>query len=544
MTDHDKVWTLLSRVNVLIVMDGREGTAHYASFGPGDLSTDPSNGDAYFGLSEVIHTLTSEGPYISRFKVTKAHRDTDVRNAADLINFRFDAHDLSAYDEIWLIGVAAPGETTPMSDSELCALARFMDKGGGVFATGDHEDLGVELNGKVPRVRSMRKWYYPFPGPRGEPVAPPAIGNDRIDTTQFNPVVRFDNQSDDIPQRIKPLLFIFSNSYFITYAYPHPLLCGPNGTITVLPDHMHEGEVIEPWDINTTLTFEGESFVEYPKDKFGIQERPKIIAWGEVIASTDPSSEPAHTGDPGYVATARSFGVIGAYDGHRVGVGRVAVDSTWHHFFDINLIGDPIAPPPKTEGFKASPSGLDALADIKTYYRNIGTWITRPEALTRNFSGIAWAALHSQPLNMIVSRRRIYTNKEIVHIGSLALESFRRVTPPCTFIAALRGFQAEQEFPIPIPDPDPWSNPPRGDPPVIDPSIILKIALGSAIVNLAKDRNKLESLEPEEAVSEIVGVVREGILTGLKGLGKDIAQYIEGLEKVAGKLQSGRTKPN
>ncbi len=92
-------------------MDGKIGSPHYASFGPGDLNRDPRSGDQYFGLSEFIKTLTSEGPFISQFNITKAHRDTDINHAADIEPFRFDEHDLSVYDEIWLFGVAALGET-------------------------------------------------------------------------------------------------------------------------------------------------------------------------------------------------------------------------------------------------------------------------------------------------------------------------------------------------------------------------------------------------------------------------------------------------
>ena len=79
----------------------------------GDPNTNPSDAyaDDYFGLSELVGTLTSGSSLISRFGVTKAHRDTDVRNAADIENFRFDEHDLSVYDEIWLFGLAIPGET-------------------------------------------------------------------------------------------------------------------------------------------------------------------------------------------------------------------------------------------------------------------------------------------------------------------------------------------------------------------------------------------------------------------------------------------------
>ena len=141
--------------------------------------------------------------------------------------------------------------------------------------------------------------------------------------------------------------------------YPHPLLCSTHGPIDVLPDHMHEGEVIEPWDLSASLAFGAKSFVEYPTDVHGYQEKPQIVAWGKVIELRPTRARRVpYTGEPDYPANARPFGVVGAYDGHRVGVGRVAVDSTWHHFFDINLIGDPVAAFPKTQGFRASPEGL------------------------------------------------------------------------------------------------------------------------------------------------------------------------------------------
>lgn len=112
---------------------------------------------------------------------------------------------------------------------------------------------------------------------------------------------------------------------------------------------------------------------------------------GETIVST----EDTHVDDPTHIANARSFGVVGAYDGHRVGVGRVTVDSTWHHFFDINLIGDPVAPFPKTQGFKASADGLLALGHIEAYFRNIGVWLARPGSLTKLFGAAAWFVLRS-----------------------------------------------------------------------------------------------------------------------------------------------------
>jgi len=521
-------------IKVLLVMDGRVYSSHYASFGPGDQSADPSSGDAYFGLSEFVRALTG-GPF-PRFAVTKAHRDTDVNGAADIEHFTFDSVDLSVYDEIWLFGVAAPsGTDNPMTDSELIALTNFMNGGGGVFATGDHENLGVELNGRVPRVRSMRKWYYPDPGPLGEPAAPPAIGPTRIETTQREAgesFTHFDDQSDDIPQPLTLRWYSIPTSPFTIARYPHPLMCGLKGPIVVAPDHMHEGEVITPWDLNATLDFDGQDFVEYPSDGQGRQWPPEIVAWGHVVPETITSTEGAHIGDPTDVAIPRTFGVVGAYDGQRVGVGRVVVDSTWHHFFDINLIGDPIAPFPKTLGFKWSPTGQAALADIETYYRNIAYWIARPRILGLMFPALAWAALTSQPLNMIVNPTGSYRYDDIVRIGALGLESVHRYLPPCSVVVLL--WQYLVEGPVRVLPPDPWAGPSdHGDPVFVDPTALVQATLGGAVVALARERAEIEGLPAEEAVRSLRQVAARGVTHGLRELGAGIGRYGAGLVEIA-----------
>ena len=539
----DKIWPFLVGIRALIVMDGRPHSGHYASFGAGDLNPDPTTGDAFFGLSEFVGTLTSDTPYFNRVIVTKAHRDTDIRGAADIEHFRFDKQDLSVYDEIFLFGVAGPGETdAPMTDAELAALAVFMDGGGGVFATGDHEDLGVVMNGRVPRVRSMRKWYYPSPGPLGEPVAPPAIGSDRIETTQpghGESFVHFDDQSDDIPQPLTLLWYSYRLNLFYNQTYPHPLLCGPGGAIKVAPDHMHEGEVIEPWDAGATLNFSGHNVVEYPTGPTGQKPLPEIVAWGTVRAETDTSTEGAHVGDPGHVANARRFGVVGAYDGHRARVGRVAVDSTWHHFFDINLIGDPVAPFPKTQGFNASPTGVQALEDIRAYYRNLATWLARPSALSRIFAGAAWYALRTQPLAMIVNPRRRYSHADLLNIGTLALKNIYRIAPPCSVLISLLPYFVDG--PVKVVPPDPWAGPQPGDPPFIDPGIFLRVALGGAIAALAVEREKVLKLEPHEAAGLVARVTHEGITKGMQGLGSELGRYADGLGGLARGLRQAGT---
>ena len=64
----------------------------------------------------------------------------------------------------------------------------------------------------------------------------------------------------------------------------------------------------------------------------GTSERVKP----EVIATSHNSQGIVQKG----VVNTRPFGAIGSYDGHRANVGRVLVDATWHHFFNVNLIGD------------------------------------------------------------------------------------------------------------------------------------------------------------------------------------------------------------
>jgi hypothetical protein len=530
------IWPHFPKISILIVMDGPPGSAHYATFGPGDQT---SGGDEYFGLSEVVATLASGGALFSSFAVTKAHRDTDVRGAADIQNFRFDQHDLSVYDEIWLIGLAGNGGTlSTMSDAELGALGAFMNGGGGVFATGDHEDLGVVLCGRVPRVRAMRKWYFPSAGPNGEPVAPPAIGVDRIETTQpghNESFVQFDDQSDDIPQPLTLRYYTYAQTIFWSRVYPHPLLCGPVGAIKAFPDHMHEGEVVVPTNLNAAFTVNGQPFVEFPTLN-GVQPAPEIVAWGKVLAETNTSTESAHVGDPGNVANARSFGVVGAYDGHRAGIGRVAVDSTWHHFFDINLIGDPVAPAPKNQGFRASPAGQAALAQIHAYYRNIGFWLARPTAQAQMLPLIAWTALHTQPLNMIVNPRRDYDFRGILQIGALGLQNLLRFVPPCTITMWHWHWLQFVAGPGPVPLPDPWALP-QGDP-VIDPEIVSQALLGGAVVELSRSRTAFEGLDAHALVEAARQAARRGSVSALRALGGEMNRYGAGLTQTARALGS------
>ena len=229
--------------------------------------------------------------------------------------FRFDdpSVNLLDYDVIWLFGDLGyddggpvgppftdpqsgnPGEPGRLSDSELGKITEFMQAGGGVFAVGDHDGLGAGMCGFIPRVRYMRKWFDARDTSAGLPPSASVpnwplqnyqlsngVWVSRMDTLIANPtydqnpetrawittnstgdpVLLFDDQSDDIPQKLTVLV------------PSHPAVQGATGVLQVYPDHMHEGEVMAPtgaqlaWTSATdkTLSFAGPKFTEFPSD--------------------------------------------------------------------------------------------------------------------------------------------------------------------------------------------------------------------------------------------------------------------------------------
>lgn len=454
------IWLRPCTVRILMVTDGG------GSF---------TNAD--FGLTELLNVLSvSPGPYV-RFAVTKAHRGSGAANA-DITSFRFDTTDLSQYDEIWMFAVARGSSS--ISDSELSAISSFMDSGGGVFATGDHEDLGVVMCGKVPRVRSMRRWWWPSPGPNGEPVAPRVDGPGRHDTTRQGALAptEFEDQSDDVPQVIEPKLYHAPGPHiFREYVYPHPLLCGPKGVINYLPDHPHEGHCEVPADLTMSFTFNGASFDEYPTLPDGTRLAPEVIATGR----NGPGISDAAKG----TVQPRTIGSIGAYDGHRASVGRVVVDSTWHHFFNVNLIGDPAAAEPaQRTGFAASAIGLAKYEEIKAYFRNIAVWLARPERHSCMRWRIIWDSRWYSRLLMdfrpYKSLREIPLY-EFIRLGTVARDVLGRLASQCQSTQWLFDL-LEELMPFELIRPvRPW--PPLPDPPPdFDP---IRIYYAHAAVNAA-----------------------------------------------------------
>ncbi len=220
----------------------------------------------------------------------------------------------------------------------------------------------------------MRKWFSESDDDSRIPaLAPknwPGSGATRADTLQadLDGSWHFDNQSDDQPQKLTAVL---------QAGLAHPILQGPDGPLAIFPDHMHEGEVALPWTLNDTLTFNGQSFLEYPSLD-GHQEGPSIIARGTVNGGHTTVVEGSLCEQQNFVSDGtptapggRSLDILCAYDGHKVGVGRVVTDSSFHHYIDLNVIGDPCGVAEKQQGLTKGPH----FAEMAAFYNRTVLWL-------------------------------------------------------------------------------------------------------------------------------------------------------------------------
>lgn len=325
-------WWRKCKTKVLIVADGG------LNFGMGG-----------FDLSEFLTTFNElEVLTGSNYEVTLAHRSGIINSPNPVVvnhisSFNFATSvDLNDFDQVWLFAISSGGS---IAVNEINAIEDYMDNGGGLFATGDHGSLGRTMCGNIPRVQDMRFWNNTPVGSTNDTNEVSMSGRRRNDTNQPRPgsstANTFDHQSDDIPQTIA--VRTFQNGM------PHPLLSikkalRPSGIIDIMPDHPHEGEAAP----ETSFTVNG---VNVPT---------QIIATSFVVGGNTSGGKDGT--DP------HCFPSIAVWDGRQAKVGRIVIDSTWHHFVNINL-----------NGAGSSQGGLTA-ADfevVRNYYMNIAKWMTR-----------------------------------------------------------------------------------------------------------------------------------------------------------------------
>lgn len=279
-------------------------------------TTDDWNIDRFSLLREHLNSLVNDdGGRLC--EVTARNR---AQNAAgdDPILSRLDNADL---DELWLFAVDA-GDGLSLKDCE--GITRFRQRGGGILATRDHQDLGSSIC-TIGGIGAAHFFHSQNPDPDESRRAP-------------------DDQ--DTPSISWPNYHSGSNGDYqrVTAVAPvHDLLRGsdsPSGLIEYIPAHPHEGAVGVP---------QGETHA-------------RVIAAG-VSQATD-----------------RPFNLVVAFestqDKHGNKLGRGVAESSFHHFVDYNWDIDQGCPSFLLEapgdGIRREPKKLE---DIKTYVRNLAVWL-------------------------------------------------------------------------------------------------------------------------------------------------------------------------
>lgn len=515
----------------------------------------------YFGLSEVLDTLRMNPEWWVNFEVTRAHRQADPNppvagSPADILygthfsGFRFNqsGFNLNDYHQVWFYGFNSNTTfPTALAPGELEILFRWMDeKQGGVFATGDHATLGQSLCSQIPRVRGMRKWTLasgvpPFSGPTRHDTL--IKGHDFADTAGVDESTRytFDDESDDIPMRIRLRWYWHHHCshhhlhpahlhrpYIVTRS-PHPVLCGTHGPINILPDHPHEGEVVVPSVLTDSPTHGAYSAREYP-DLDGSPLSPQIIAWARVQDDITDTNSFKHAADSG------EFGAIGAYNGHCVNVGRVVTDSTWHHWFDVNLTGrmffgsdvsggNETGDPRKLNGFNDTLAGEAALARIKNYYRNVAIWLAPPGSQKCMARRGLWGSIFRYPLI-----EELQAHLPIQVIGHYAIDALGRFAGQCNVKRWWPLFI--EEFPFKL-----FFDPERIKVPVQGLTLLDEFMIGGIVQQMlvAREERFLPGKHPSDR--ELDEMAARGVQVGVRALLEQIEQVNATNQHIAGLLQ-------
>ena len=389
-----------------------------------------------FSLYQFVNTLLKAGIEVTRANLVPYSGEPE----GTLLGFKFDDQDNGLSREKYDVCFIFASDFSPnfpnlpdLSQEELAAIEKFMDEGGGVFATGDHEDLGARTCKDIHRVRGMRKWLWDSDDPDNFNNAPSISGVNRHSTILpgDEEVYHFDDQSDRHLQRLFLNRRTYAggrqdNSIPEQPMLPHPLMQAPdNKAIVHIPDHPHEGECVIPGNA------ELEDKNEWPLE---IGSSNKQIV-PEIVAKSMSHGGYLHDIMAKEPLVPREFIAIAAYDGHSAGVGRVVTDATWHHFIDINIDGtgsiDPDTGLPRTalilgddEKLKLGEREVKRIAQqwdrLQQHWRNLAEWLMPPQGRRRHAAVVHIAdAVKSIPLDVLISLpadslddlgRRIKTN--------------------------------------------------------------------------------------------------------------------------------------
>lgn len=267
-------------------------------------------------LREHLASLKDEeGNFLC--EVTARNREADSQGN-DAVLSRLDSSD---FDELWLFAIDT-GDG--LSKSDCTGITKFRQRGGGILATRDHEDLGSSLC----TLGGVGAAHY-FHSRNTEPDASRHCADDSY-TKNISWPNYHSGSNGDYQQ--------------ITAVEPvHELLhnpASPAGVIEFLPAHPHEGAVGVPAD----------------------EAAARVIATGKSLV------------------TGKSFNLIVAFDRspdtHGNLLGRAVAESSFHHFVDYNWDINSGCPSFLEEapgdGIAREPHLLE---ETKTYMRNLALWL-------------------------------------------------------------------------------------------------------------------------------------------------------------------------
>jgi len=173
---------------------------------------------------------------------------------------------------------------------------------------------------------------------------------------------------------------------------PHPLFFyRPGHFIQLFPDHLHEGQVTVSKGRQSDVWLRNTS-----------KPMPQLVAFG-----TDKR-------------TGKRIKILAAYDGDGANVGRIVADSSWHHYFNINLV--------KFE----TPAAQDSASDqIGQFYGNLALWLC-PARKRFAMAGVMAQTLARDP-HIIEEVGPILTNDETKRqkAGMLAYRLLSSLASPC-----------------------------------------------------------------------------------------------------------------
>ncbi|MEM7308671.1 MAG: hypothetical protein AAF682_18450 [Planctomycetota bacterium] len=404
-----------------------------------------------FGMGYIVQTLREDALSYVNFDVDLAIRGATVAGDEDVVerathpphsldyaSFRFDrtesngSRTIDKYGQIWIFGIR--GENSPgLSSDEQQALRVWMDAGGGILAMGDHGTLGAALCKDIPRVRHMRRWT------EAQSV-PPMEGLDRHDTNRpatpgqesgadympFN--VQEDNVLQPLDWRRYPLAGIALK--LKRRVAPHPILCDPvHGVLDVFPDHPHEGAVFEDHEV---VANDAADPGDFPSSPFN-QIMPETIAW---VRTWTGSTNRTKGG-----VSAQRFGALGVYDGQGAStpVGRIVVDSTWHHWMTINLLG-----------MEAASATSTNYARFQTFVRNVAVWLATEQQRKTMHCALSWLTLFTPDLV-----ESIY-DSNLLRLYDSATDVLGRTASECLRTEWIKLWYPPELFEFEIPEPWPW----------------------------------------------------------------------------------------